>query len=87
MPRGNPKKFSGFRLDPVLLAAVQERTDNVTAAVEEGLRLWLTYERRKAAKVEALAKHLAPPPREIAPGRRTMPHERPARPLRRDQGP
>ena len=67
MPRGNPKKFSGFRLDPALLAAVQERTTNVTAAVEEGLRLWLAYERRKAAKVEALARHLAPPTaREIA---------------------
>jgi hypothetical protein len=33
----------------------------VTAAVEEGLRLWLAYERRKASKVEALARHLAPP--------------------------
>ena len=67
MPRGNPKKFSGFRLDPALLAAVQERTDNVTAAVEEGLRLWLAYERRKASKVAALARHLGPPTtREIA---------------------
>ena len=47
-----------LRLDPVLLTAVREHTTNVTAAVQEGLRMWLAYERRKAAKVEALAKYL-----------------------------
>jgi hypothetical protein len=35
--------------------------------VEEGLRLWLDRERRKDAKSDPLAKHLAPPTRlEIA---------------------
>ena len=67
MPRGKPGKLVALRLDPVLLTAVREHTTNVTAAVQEGLRMWLAYERRKAAKVEALASHLAPPTaREIA---------------------
>ena len=59
----------GFRLDPQLVADVQDRTDNVTRAVEEGLRWWLARERRKAAKAGAdpLARQLAPPTaREIA---------------------
>lgn len=47
MPRGNPKKFSSFRIDPELLKAVQAMTDNVTAAVEEGLRLWLARAQRR----------------------------------------
>jgi hypothetical protein len=56
-----------FRLDPALVEAVKARSDNLAQAVEAALRLWLAYERRKAAKVEALAKHLAPPNhREIA---------------------
>jgi hypothetical protein len=67
MPRGNPGKSVTFRLDPALLTAVKERTSNVTKAVEEGLRWWLAYERRKAAKVDAIARHLAPQTaREIA---------------------
>jgi hypothetical protein len=62
MPRGNPKTFKGVRLDPALLAAVQEHEPNLTVAVEEGLALWLKQARRKAA-----ARHLAPPTaREIA---------------------
>ena len=45
----------GFRLDPKLVADVQARTDNVTAAVEQGLRLWLARDKRKkAAKPEPL---------------------------------
>ena len=51
MPRGNPGKLVGFRLDPALLAAVQERTANVGRAVEEGLRLWFARDKRKAAAV------------------------------------
>jgi hypothetical protein len=38
----------GFRLDPALVVEVQARTNNVTAAVEAGLRLWLAREKRKA---------------------------------------
>jgi hypothetical protein len=62
MPRGNPGKLVALRLDPALLAAVKERTSNVTKTVEEGLRWWLARERRKAAKAGAdpLARHLAP---------------------------
>jgi len=52
MPRGNPKKFTGVRLDPALLAEVQavaeSQATNVTAAVDEGLRLWLARTKRKA---------------------------------------
>jgi hypothetical protein len=69
MPRGNPGKLVALRLNPALLAAVKERTSNVTRTVEEGLRWWLSRERRKAAKAGAdhLARHLAPPTaREIA---------------------
>jgi hypothetical protein len=71
MPRGNPKKFTGVRLDPALLAEVQERAPNVSAAIEEGLALWLKRERRKdeqgatkpkaKPKADPLAKRLAPP--------------------------
>jgi hypothetical protein len=62
MPRGNPGKLVGFRLDPELLAAVRERTPNVTKAVEEGLRWWLTREKRNAAQTDRIVKH----PREVA---------------------
>jgi len=36
MPRGNPKGSTGVRLDPGLLAAVQERTSDLSSAIEEG---------------------------------------------------
>jgi hypothetical protein len=49
MPRGNPGKLVALRLDPALLAAVKERSSNVTRAVEEGLRWWLAREKRKKA--------------------------------------
>lgn len=65
MPHGAPKKFTGFRLDPALLAAVQAAAEaqatSVTAAVEEGLRWWLARAKRQQAKPDPLAKHLAPP--------------------------
>jgi hypothetical protein len=64
MPHGNPKKFTAFRLDPELLQAVQaaaaEQGTNVTAAVEEGLHLWLTRAKRKA-KGHPPVKHRTPP--------------------------
>jgi hypothetical protein len=47
MPHGNPKKFSSFRIDPELLDAVRALTTNMTAAVEEGLRLWLARAKRR----------------------------------------
>jgi hypothetical protein len=53
--------MAAFRLDPVLLEAVKACTSNVTGAIEEGMRLWLARERRKAAKADPLARHLAPP--------------------------
>jgi hypothetical protein len=49
MPRGNPKTYAGFRLDPALIAEVRRYTDNVTGAVEAGLALWLKRERRQEA--------------------------------------
>ena len=46
---------------------LRRRSPNMTAAVEEGLRLWLAREKRKAAKPDPSAKHLWPPSaREIA---------------------
>jgi hypothetical protein len=56
MPRGNPKKFTGVRLDPALLAEVQECAPSLSAAIEEGLRLWLVRERRRQAKAPSLAR-------------------------------
>jgi hypothetical protein len=50
MPRGNPGKPVAFRINPDLLAEVKANTSNVTAAVEEGLRLWLAGKQKKAAK-------------------------------------
>jgi hypothetical protein len=73
MPRGNPGKLTALRLEPALLAAVKEHASNLTRAVEEGLRLWLARERRKAAKArpDPLARHLGPPTaREIAARRK-----------------
>lgn len=62
MPRGNPGKLVALRLDPALVAAVKENAPNMTRAVEEGLRLWLAKERRKAKSgPDPLARHLSPP--------------------------
>jgi len=60
MPRGNPKKFTGVRLDPALLAAVLEHEPNLTVAIEEGLALWLKRAQRRAG-ADPLVKRLAPP--------------------------
>ena len=67
MPHGNPKRPTMMRLDPARVAAVQAFGVPLTQAVEEGLDLWLSRERRKAAKPDPPAKYLAPrTPREIA---------------------
>jgi len=50
MPRGNPKKPTIIRLDPALIAEFRElagQEANFSAAVAEGLRWWLTRERRR----------------------------------------
>jgi hypothetical protein len=85
MPKGAPKKFTAFRLDPALLLAVQAAAEaqatSVTAAVEEGLRLWLARQKRRAGK-DSLARHLAPPTRrEVAA--RAAAEPAPATPYRR----
>ena len=41
MPRGKPRKQTNLRLDPELMAEVRGYTDNLTRAIEDGLRLWL----------------------------------------------
>jgi len=59
MPRGNPKKPTIIRLDPALIAEFRDLAGheaNFSAAVAEGLRWWLTRERRR--------QH-APPAREL----------------------
>jgi hypothetical protein len=70
MPRPrveNKKQVFTIRLTPEMAAEVRRRSPNMTAAVEEGLRLWLAREKRKAAKPDPSAKHLWPPSaREIA---------------------
>ena len=62
MPRQrmeNKKQVFTVRLTPEMAAEVRRRSPNMTAAVEEGLRLWLARERRKDAKPDPLARHLA----------------------------
>jgi hypothetical protein len=41
MPRGAPKKPYGLRLDPALMDEVRSLTSNLTAAIEEALRVWI----------------------------------------------
>jgi hypothetical protein len=65
MPRGNPKKLIALRLDPALLEELRSRATNLTLAVEDGIRLWLAREKRKAAKADPLARHLAQPGRTL----------------------
>ena len=63
----NRKQVFSIRLSSEMAVEVRRLSPNLTAAVEEGLRLWLARERRKAAKPDPLAKHLAPATaREIA---------------------
>jgi Arc/MetJ-type ribon-helix-helix transcriptional regulator len=69
MPRGNPKKPMVIRLDPALAAEVRARAGEgrFSAAVAEGLRLWLARDKRQKPKGDPLARHLYPPAaREIA---------------------
>ena len=47
MPRGDPKKPINIRLPPELVEDVRKLTDNLTLAIEEGLRLWIARERRR----------------------------------------
>jgi hypothetical protein len=47
MPRGNPKRIVMHRIDPELFRTVQALTTNVTAAIEEGLRLWVARVQRR----------------------------------------
>jgi hypothetical protein len=62
MPRGNPKLPIMLRITRELRDAVGAYGVPFTQAVEEGLDLWLAREkRRKAAKPDPLARHLAPP--------------------------
>jgi hypothetical protein len=60
-------------------AAAEALATNVTAAVEEGPRLWLARVKRQKAKADPLAKHLAPPTaREIAARTVSEPGSHPA---------
>ena len=65
--RGRPKsgrpvkRVVAIRLSPELFEAVQRLSPNVSQAVERALVAWVRSERRKAAKPDPLAKHLAPP--------------------------
>jgi hypothetical protein len=61
------KQVFSIRLSSEMATEVRRRSPNLTAAVEQGLRLWLARERRKEAKADPLARHLSPPTaREIA---------------------
>jgi hypothetical protein len=71
MPRGNPKRPTFLRLDPTLYDAVAATGMPLTDAIEEGLALWLARQKRKAAKPDRLAKHLAPPTAREIEARRT----------------
>ncbi len=50
MPRGEPKKLHSVRLPPPLVAEVRALTDDLTAAVERGLALWLREAQRKQTR-------------------------------------
>ena len=47
MPHGNPKVMIAARIDRDLIAAVRERTSNLTETIEQGLRLWLDRRQRQ----------------------------------------
>jgi hypothetical protein len=46
MPRGAPRKPFGLRLDPVLIEEVRSLSSNLTKAVEDALKAWLTNNRK-----------------------------------------
>jgi post-segregation antitoxin (ccd killing protein) len=56
MPRGNPKKPTALRLDPELVAEVRAYTDNLSAAIEEALRLWLRRAKADARRRDGLTR-------------------------------
>lgn len=64
MPRGNPKKPTIIRLDPLLIAefrAVAGPRANFSAAVAEGVRWWIDrFKRRQKAQADSLAQHEDP---------------------------
>lgn len=45
----------GLRLDPELIDEVRVRTDNLAAAIEEGLRLWLKQDERLRSAARRVA--------------------------------
>jgi hypothetical protein len=61
MPRGNPKRKVMLRLDPVMVERVKQASDgNFTRTIEQAISEWLKRAERKA-KLDPLAKYLAPP--------------------------
>ena len=50
-----------FRADPALVAEMRAHTSKLAQTLEDAMRLWLAREKRKAAKPDLPAKHLAPP--------------------------
>jgi hypothetical protein len=56
MPHGNPKVLIAARIDKDLIAAVRERTSNLTDTVEQGLRLWLNRQQRREERRPSQAK-------------------------------
>ena len=71
MPRQkmeNKKQVVAVRLTPEMAAEVRRLSpDNFSEAIVTAIAEWLARQRRKAAKADPLAKHLAPPsPRERA---------------------
>ena len=50
-----------FRAEPALLTEMRARAPDMAKALNDAMRLWLVREKRKAAKCDPLAKHLAPP--------------------------
>lgn len=44
MPRGNPKKPCSVKLEPALIAQVRSYPTTLTAAIEQGLVLWIAQQ-------------------------------------------
>jgi hypothetical protein len=80
MPRGNPKHSVTLRVDPKLLAAFRDlcgEEGNFSAAVDEGLRLWLSRELRHR-KNDPLAQYLGTPAARESAARRAHTSSEPA---------
>jgi hypothetical protein len=74
-PRGRPKtgkpwkQVLSARLPPELIQEVRRRTSDVSTAVEEGLGLWLSREKRRdaaKAKPRPARTERPPPPKQDA---------------------